>query len=731
MRTDMNRIAIFLLVAAAALFAGCSKDKWPAEPDWDRIPDPSVPVDDGLMKPAACSNRVTAHMGGSAESGLPANSLASLRYAMSVGAYGVECDVYWTKDNGIIVAHANGNCEVNGLEPHKATVAEIRAAGRLSNGEQIPVLEDFIREVMVEGSCTRLVVDIKKINMPVSQPQYVVNAARRICEIVTQMGARHFVHVHCTGSDDNAMKSAWGYACQAGLEIAMNSGKSAQNFGKFGFNWINMSASGQMGPEAGGNGQRTLKEFVDAGIAVSVYNVDKQAGDGNAVWSESAVNWYLRNYPYFKTICTNYPAWLISKLSNVETKYDGISSKEDFEAFLGAVISDPSADSFADESGVVVLKTDLVLDDYTPFAEFSGIFDGNGHTVTINYKGDSPYVGFVRKLTGTVRNLTIAGTMESSSDASSVWFGSLASVADGAVVENCTNKAVQIFSSPDAAGTVFMGGLVGKVWNDITMTGCVSEGEMTYESGAALQYGGMFGANNADEGHVNISSCTSSTSINFAGSNSSAWSYVGGLAGKPASKAASGDEPCLVFEDCSYSGAYVISGGAKVRAGQIAAYSNSSFLIKDCRADGSIENREASKRDFVVGGMVGMVEKNVSGLIDGCTFSGAHKSVAGPDNYIGGIFGNTADGVVVTAENCTTSRTAYVGAPAAVSVGMLAGRPKRAGCAIKNCLIAGTINRSGEEIVISADNLADWMFTGSGTAAGIVSLSSNGFNAEQ
>ena len=75
----MNRIAIFLLVAAAALFAGCSKDKWPAEPDWDRIPDPSVPVDDGLMKPAACSNRVTAHMGGSAESGLPANSLASLR----------------------------------------------------------------------------------------------------------------------------------------------------------------------------------------------------------------------------------------------------------------------------------------------------------------------------------------------------------------------------------------------------------------------------------------------------------------------------------------------------------------------------------------------------------------------------------------------------------------------------------------------------------------------------
>ncbi|MCM1178208.1 MAG: hypothetical protein NC308_02130 [Clostridium sp.] len=725
MKNVINKI--FILVFGLVLLSGCSKDRWPSQPDWDRIPDPSVPVDDGLKRPAECSNRVVAHMGGAYEAGVPANSLASVRYAMEVGAYGAECDVYWTKDDNIVVAHANGNYEINGLEPFKSTLAEIRAAGRLSNGEQLPTLEELINEVMSDGSCTRLVVDIKRVDV---LPQSAINAARRVCEIVTEMGAKHFVHLLCTGSNENVMKSAWGYARQADLEIAMNSGKSAQNFGLLGFNWISMSAKGQMGPEAGGTGSRTLKEFVDAGISVSVYNVDRQAGDGNAVYEDDAVNWYVKNYPYFKTLSTNYPEWLIAKVASASERRDGISSMDDFEAFMGAVISDPSASGFADDNGVVHLKTDLVLDDYTPFGEFSGVLDGNGHTVTINYKGDSPYLGLMKKLTGTVRNLTIAGTIESTCEESSVWFGTVASTADGAIVENCTNRSVQIVSSPDASGTVFMGGMAGKLWNSCSITGCSDEGRVVYESGAALQYGGMFGANNVDNGYVTVKSCSSSAEINFGGTNSSAWNYVGGLAGKPASKVVSGSDWHLVFEDCSYSGTYTITGGAKVRGGQIMAYSNSAFHVTGCRADGTIENTEPSKRDFVVGGMVGMIEKNVNGLIEGCSFSGAHRSVSGPNNYIGGVFGNTADAATVVADNCTTSSKAYVGAPSVVSVGMLAGRPKQAGCTIRNCRIAGTVNKAGTETVITASNLEDWMFTGSGTAAGIVSLSGNGFNAE-
>lgn len=60
----------------------------------------------------------------------PDNSMAALEYAMSLGCYGMECDIYWTKDNDIIVAHANGDCKVNNLQPvdgYRGRVARCRA----------------------------------------------------------------------------------------------------------------------------------------------------------------------------------------------------------------------------------------------------------------------------------------------------------------------------------------------------------------------------------------------------------------------------------------------------------------------------------------------------------------------------------------------------------------------------------------------------------------------------
>ena len=44
---------IICMLTLAAAFVGCTKDEWPDQPDWSRIPDPSIPVDDGFMKPAA------------------------------------------------------------------------------------------------------------------------------------------------------------------------------------------------------------------------------------------------------------------------------------------------------------------------------------------------------------------------------------------------------------------------------------------------------------------------------------------------------------------------------------------------------------------------------------------------------------------------------------------------------------------------------------------------------
>ena len=155
----------------------------------------------------------------------------------------------------------------------------IRAAGKLSNGEQIPTLEDLIDIVMKEDSPTRLVVDIKRISYPTNNPEPVIACAKRACEIVKEKKADNFVILLCTGFDVNVMKSAWAYASQTGITMAMNSGKDPAEINQLGFNWVNLAAK-DIGGDAGGSGNLSVSSYLNAGINVSVYNVDKQAGDG-------------------------------------------------------------------------------------------------------------------------------------------------------------------------------------------------------------------------------------------------------------------------------------------------------------------------------------------------------------------------------------------------------------------------------------------------------------------
>lgn len=86
------------------------------------------------------------------ESGHPDNSLAGLKYALDLKVYAVECDIYATADNRVIMAHATQGCLVNGLKPWEHTYDELCAAGTLSNGERLPLLEDFLEEVMRAGN---------------------------------------------------------------------------------------------------------------------------------------------------------------------------------------------------------------------------------------------------------------------------------------------------------------------------------------------------------------------------------------------------------------------------------------------------------------------------------------------------------------------------------------------------------------------------------------------------
>ena len=138
----------FLLICAAAVTAACT-----GEPrDFDMTPAvPPAPEEQYAVPTNPLGSIVVAHRGGATESGHPDNSLAGLKYALDLKVYAVECDIYATADNRVIVAHATQGCLVNGLKPWEHTYDELCAAGTLSNGERLPLLEDFLEEVMRAG----------------------------------------------------------------------------------------------------------------------------------------------------------------------------------------------------------------------------------------------------------------------------------------------------------------------------------------------------------------------------------------------------------------------------------------------------------------------------------------------------------------------------------------------------------------------------------------------------
>ncbi|MBQ9462128.1 MAG: glycerophosphodiester phosphodiesterase [Bacteroidales bacterium] len=311
MRT-LRLFAAALLAACACLAVSCEKHELPQpkpvviddEGDGDD-PEPSERV----TEPAECSNKVVAHRGGARESSFPDNSRAGLRYSMKLGCYAMECDIYWTKDNNVVIAHAKDTYYINGLKPWEHTLLELRKAGKLTNGEELPTLEEFLDIVQVKDNCTRLCLDIK--NLDGTLTQYPINAVQRACEIIKARKAEKFCEFICTGNETVARGAA---ACMAGYGVPVGwmANKAPASHKAMGFSWANLSAASYMTPY--GNGTRTIDEFKKAGMQISVFNIDRQSGDGNAVYSDEAVNYYINRYDDLRFICTNYPDWLLKKL---------------------------------------------------------------------------------------------------------------------------------------------------------------------------------------------------------------------------------------------------------------------------------------------------------------------------------------------------------------------------------------------------------------------------------
>lgn len=291
---------IFNILFFCLILVSCS-----AAEDDPVNPDNPPELGEVLPKPKKSNNKVVAHRGGSMEKKCPDNSIESLNYAIELGCFASEIDVYITKDNQVIVAHADGEDKVNGLHPWKATYAQITAAGRLSNGENIPKLEDYLAQVIEVGTIM-LWIDVKTIaSLPQSEGnEHSSKCAERAAEIVREMKANHFVEfivgrVDVLKRTINASKGDWpcGY---------MNASMSPSSFQQNGYNWANFSISSTFYNNGEVKGNYTIDDYTEKGIRVSVYNVDTY--DNRA--------WYISNLNKLYAITTNYPKALLEAMNH-------------------------------------------------------------------------------------------------------------------------------------------------------------------------------------------------------------------------------------------------------------------------------------------------------------------------------------------------------------------------------------------------------------------------------
>lgn len=289
--------SIILFAAGLVMLSGCleieTPENWTEKPETEKT---SV-------------YKVVAHRGGSAECKLPDCSVASLKYAISQNCYASEADIVLTGDKDILICHPDGNGRVNGLDPGKHTLAEIRAAGNLSNGEPIPTLTDFLKIVMdkeLNPNGMKLWLDVKRfddagrsINACLRASEIIAGAnAQSYCEFLIPTGEDIFMAVRDKVINDYKINIAW-MTCTKPAKYA-----DPKDYGKV---WAQLAYRKILGdnPESS---YRPL-DYFNAGLPLSIAGVD----------DDKTIADVIPYYPKLKAIFTNYPAKLISKLK--EQKY--------------------------------------------------------------------------------------------------------------------------------------------------------------------------------------------------------------------------------------------------------------------------------------------------------------------------------------------------------------------------------------------------------------------------
>ena len=179
-------------------------------------------------------------------------------------------------------------------------------------------------------------------------------------------------------------------------------------------------------------------------------------------------------------------------------------------AAAGAVQDIGTAEAFAamEPGGNYQLTADITVKE--PYdKDFTGTFDGNGHTVTLNITASTANVGLFSKLAGgaVVRNVKVDGTVSGTEGVAGI-----AAQANGATISGCINCA------EISATERHVGGIVGKLRGG-TVENCYNTGAISSSRTRPINMGGIAGY---VDGGASVENCYNTGSITGSGDNTAA-----------------------------------------------------------------------------------------------------------------------------------------------------------------------------------------------------------------
>lgn len=252
--------------------------------------------------------------------------------------------------------------------------------------------------------------------------------------------------------------------------------------------------------------------------------------------------------------------------------------------------------------------------------EYIGTFDGNNHTISglsINTSSTSDvYFGLFGAVGegGTVRNLTVEGSITVESSDSYVRAGGVAGESDG-TVSNCTNRVTIAASSDDIA---YVGGVIGA--NAGNVSNCANEADITATADTAY-IGGMVGLNFGI-----VENCSNSEAV--AGTGQTA--YIGGIVGANRHT----QSVMGTVSGCTNTGTVTATGSNAVAGGVMGVNLNT---VNSCYNAGAVTGTTA-------GGVVGANSYgSTSGTVNGC-YNVGKVAASSEGTTIGGVVGANSNG---------------------------------------------------------------------------------------